>query len=183
MNSISEFCGPTKPLGGENASCCRRKLPVRPHPSGCICAARDDRGTWERLHGEGGIRTPDKAFRPYNGLANRRLQPLGHLSQLPRNNFTCGEQPNLAADQPTGERLRRRRLAGRASRSAGRPGAGLADSAKRSRARCSAPGPACSALADDLPAPLLHLPLLVVRNQQNTERVTTVLRHGTCRAT
>src|SRR5437879_2458099 len=31
-------------------------------------------------YGEGGIRTPDKAFRPYNGLANRRLQPLGHLS-------------------------------------------------------------------------------------------------------
>src|SRR2546430_17004276 len=32
-------------------------------------------------YGEGGIRTPDKAFRPYNGLANRRLQPLGHLSR------------------------------------------------------------------------------------------------------
>ena len=30
--------------------------------------------------GEMGIRTPDRAFRPYNGLANRRLQPLGHLS-------------------------------------------------------------------------------------------------------
>jgi hypothetical protein len=34
-----------------------------------------------RLYGgERGIRTPDRAFRPYNGLANRRLQPLGHLS-------------------------------------------------------------------------------------------------------
>src|SRR6516165_5248022 len=30
--------------------------------------------------GEGGIRTPDRAVKPYNGLANRRLQPLGHLS-------------------------------------------------------------------------------------------------------
>jgi hypothetical protein len=30
--------------------------------------------------GERGIRTPDRAFQPYNGLANRRLQPLGHLS-------------------------------------------------------------------------------------------------------
>ena len=30
--------------------------------------------------GEGGIRTPDTGFGPYNGLANRRLQPLGHLS-------------------------------------------------------------------------------------------------------
>src|ERR1044072_3947359 len=33
-------------------------------------------------HGEGGIRTPDKVLRPYNGLANRRLQPLGHLSNF-----------------------------------------------------------------------------------------------------
>ena len=34
----------------------------------------------EARNGEGGIRTPDKVLRPYNGLANRRLQPLGHLS-------------------------------------------------------------------------------------------------------
>ena len=31
--------------------------------------------------GVGGIRTLDTAFRPYNGLANRRLQPLGHHSK------------------------------------------------------------------------------------------------------
>src|SRR2546430_8676887 len=31
-------------------------------------------------NGEGGIRTPDRGISPYNGLANRRLQPLGHLS-------------------------------------------------------------------------------------------------------
>ena len=30
--------------------------------------------------GEEGIRTLDTGFSPYNGLANRRLQPLGHLS-------------------------------------------------------------------------------------------------------
>jgi hypothetical protein len=30
--------------------------------------------------GEGGIRTLDTGVSPYNGLANRRLQPLGHLS-------------------------------------------------------------------------------------------------------
>jgi hypothetical protein len=30
--------------------------------------------------GEEGIRTLGTAFRPYNGLANRRLQPLGHLT-------------------------------------------------------------------------------------------------------
>ena len=33
-----------------------------------------------RTGGEGGIRTLDRVVRPYNGLANRRLQPLGHLS-------------------------------------------------------------------------------------------------------
>ena len=31
-------------------------------------------------YGEGGIRTPGRSFSPYNGLANRRIQPLCHLS-------------------------------------------------------------------------------------------------------
>ena len=31
--------------------------------------------------GDGGIRTLDRALQPYNGLANRRLQPLGHVSR------------------------------------------------------------------------------------------------------
>jgi hypothetical protein len=30
--------------------------------------------------GEAGIRTLGRSFSPYNGLANRRLQPLGHLT-------------------------------------------------------------------------------------------------------
>ena len=34
----------------------------------------------EYAGGEAGIRTLGRAFRPYNGLANRRLQPLGHLT-------------------------------------------------------------------------------------------------------
>jgi hypothetical protein len=34
----------------------------------------------ERTGGDGGIRTLDRALQPYNGLANRRLQPLGHIS-------------------------------------------------------------------------------------------------------
>ncbi len=34
----------------------------------------------ENSGGEGGIRTPGTRFSAYNGLANRRLQPLGHLS-------------------------------------------------------------------------------------------------------
>src|SRR6266850_2092052 len=40
-------------------------------------------------NGGGGIRTPDRVLKPYNGLANRRLQPLGHPSKQ------CGL--NLAA--------------------------------------------------------------------------------------
>ena len=32
--------------------------------------------------GEGGIRTPGRGLSPYNGLANRRLKPLGHLSAV-----------------------------------------------------------------------------------------------------
>ena len=36
--------------------------------------------TQRRDGGAGGIRTLDRALQPYNGLANRRLQPLGHSS-------------------------------------------------------------------------------------------------------
>src|SRR3954466_9348529 len=38
-------------------------------------------------NGETGIRTPDTGLTPYNGLANRRLQPLGHLSSVYASNF------------------------------------------------------------------------------------------------
>ena len=34
----------------------------------------------QEIGGEAGIRTLGRALRPYNGLANRRLQPLGHLT-------------------------------------------------------------------------------------------------------
>jgi hypothetical protein len=37
--------------------------------------------TGEKSNGEAGIRTRDTGLTPYNGLANRRLQPLGHLSK------------------------------------------------------------------------------------------------------
>jgi hypothetical protein len=33
--------------------------------------------------GDGGIRTLDTPLQTYNGLANRRLQPLGHVSGAP----------------------------------------------------------------------------------------------------
>jgi hypothetical protein len=59
-----------------------RRLPLqagpvwRPRRSGeiAICFVKRRNG------GEAGIRTLGTAFRPYNGLANRRLQPLGHLT-------------------------------------------------------------------------------------------------------
>ncbi len=38
--------------------------------------------------GAGGIRTLDTALQPYNGLANRRLQPLGHSSP-DHSDITC----------------------------------------------------------------------------------------------
>ncbi len=37
-------------------------------------------GENKMLGGEAGIRTLGRGFSPYNGLANRRLQPLGHLT-------------------------------------------------------------------------------------------------------
>ena len=37
-------------------------------------------GYFNQLAEPEGIRTLDRALQPYNGLANRRLQPLGHSS-------------------------------------------------------------------------------------------------------
>ena len=44
--------------------------------------------TYEGTGGEGGIRTLGTGVSPYNGLANRRLQPLGHLSAAGFQQFT-----------------------------------------------------------------------------------------------
>src|SRR5689334_11882837 len=46
--------------------------------------------------GAGGIRTLDRALQPYNGLANRRLQPLGHSS--------------ISADMPDTSASRKRQI-------------------------------------------------------------------------
>jgi hypothetical protein len=65
------------------------------HPAvarGCIVRAKADGG-------EAGIRTLDTGFGPYNGLANRRLQPLGHLTVRPvsiRRASTCGSREILS---------------------------------------------------------------------------------------
>jgi hypothetical protein len=51
------------------------------------------------IGGAGGIRTLDRALQPYNGLANRRLQPLGHSS--------------VRADMPDAGAGRKQQISGR----------------------------------------------------------------------
>jgi hypothetical protein len=50
--------------------------------AGCISASHtSDLSTISiSFGGDGGIRTLDRPLQAYNGLANRRLQPLGHVS-------------------------------------------------------------------------------------------------------
>ena len=54
------------------------------------------------IGGAGGIRTLDRALQPYNGLANRRLQPLGHSS--------------VKADMPDAGASRKRQIRGSRNR-------------------------------------------------------------------
>ena len=56
-------------------------------------------------NGERGIRTLDTGLTPYNGLANRRLQPLGHLSnvRVPQSR-RCGVVAQLTARREQGSR-------------------------------------------------------------------------------
>jgi hypothetical protein len=56
------------------------------------------------IGGAGGIRTLDRALQPYNGLANRRLQPLGHSS-------VGADMPHAGASRK--QQIERRRLEGR----------------------------------------------------------------------
>jgi hypothetical protein len=51
--------------------------------------AKDNKGNG----GEGGIRTLGTGVSPYNGLANRRIRPLCHLSkQFVINKLLCNQQ-------------------------------------------------------------------------------------------
>ena len=47
--------------------------------------------------GDGGIRTLDRALQPYNGLANRRLQPLGHISGRSARRDICPTRSPIAS--------------------------------------------------------------------------------------
>ena len=75
-----------------------RRVRIRPGSAVCRPSFRTLETFWRRggspkersmagtnlIGGEAGIRTLDTAFRPYNGLANRPLQPLGHLTARPQ---------------------------------------------------------------------------------------------------
>ena len=72
---------------------------ARARPKGCAKRLNKEKPRWEIIqsgfcirlakleNGEGGIRTLDTGNPPYDGLANRCLQPLGHLSIYPQPRF------------------------------------------------------------------------------------------------
>ena len=56
--------------------------------------------TGQETGGEAGIRTLGRALRPYNGLANRRLQPLGHLTARLASIRDSGQVPGRGPSVP-----------------------------------------------------------------------------------
>jgi hypothetical protein len=68
------------------------------HPEGDSGQAAEVAPLYAETGGAGGIRTLDRALQPYNGLANRRLQPLGHSS--------------VTADMPDAAAGRKRQISG-----------------------------------------------------------------------
>ena len=79
-----------------------RRKSLRPevvtHVLGTFCYRCLRAGHRAKGGGAGGIRTLDRALQPYNGLANRRLQPLGHSS--------------IEADMPDAGASRKRQIPG-----------------------------------------------------------------------
>ena len=82
-----------RPAVAAFAALARHPLPWR------FIAARRAGAQAKAGGGAGGIRTLDRALQPYNGLANRRLQPLGHSS--------------VSADMPDTGVSRKRQISGR----------------------------------------------------------------------
>src|SRR5271154_2100317 len=109
--------------------------------------------------GDGGIRTLDRALQPYNGLANRRLQPLGHVSRAEKRAATYARRlPLLQA--PGAEPARAGRMmfcAARVPTTAPAPKAsGSSQESPPSRRgaqrpACSRPCPGCPAGGEDQP--------------------------------
>ena len=52
----------------------------RMRDSAAVAKLNQDNGLGRSVAETEGFRTLDRALQPYNGLANRRLQPLGHIS-------------------------------------------------------------------------------------------------------
>ena len=115
----------------------------------------------EASGGDGGIRTLDRALQPYNGLANRRLQPLGHVSRTKQRVATYARRlpPLQALGARTGARWSNDVLRGLCLGS-GAEGRRLAPSAQERRmpslSQESKPSPACRAKARAL-APISRL--------------------------
>src|SRR5712691_4218493 len=70
-----------------------------------------NQGDLDSTGGEGGIRTPGRGFSPYNGLANRRIQPLCHLSAVTFN--ILPQIQNCRGDQLLTSRLKSAKDRGR----------------------------------------------------------------------
>ena len=111
------------------ASAEKPRAPAASHPRGVACgparvrtppwdverkekAPSDSKG-WIQTGptGEGGIRTRGTGLIPYNGLANRRLQPLGHLSRIAGRRHRTGRtgvtlRPRQGPVKPSGVKTR-----------------------------------------------------------------------------
>src|SRR5580765_1670623 len=73
----------SRPAGRSSLSEAGLPAEARSQPPSEVGLPTEARSSSRRAKvGEAGIRTLGTAFRPYNGLANRRLQPLGHLTAL-----------------------------------------------------------------------------------------------------
>ena len=81
LGSLSARTGRTKRPNRLSPICRTGVRPPIRHRHSCFFALAENSvpaSRRSRNGGAGGIRTLDTAFQPYNGLANRRLQPLGH---------------------------------------------------------------------------------------------------------
>ncbi len=58
-------------------------------PDGKLGGEKDKSSSNDTKNGEGGIRTRGRGVYPYDGLANRCLKPLGHLSKQLCSNLPC----------------------------------------------------------------------------------------------
>jgi hypothetical protein len=82
--SVPNRLSPDLSPGGEAGKSLMQSGAVNPEATASSRNEENSRGneSFSGKNGEAGIRTRDTGLTPYNGLANRRLQPLGHLSRM-----------------------------------------------------------------------------------------------------